>query len=111
MLEPMRSQLNSRIVMRLLLLALTFVFILLQGRLWFSNDGMRGVQLLDDAVIARSEENRSLAVRNSALEAEVLNLKNELAAAEERARTELGMVAESETFYQITPSIRPMSDL
>ena len=111
MLEPMRSQLNSRIVMRLLLLALTFVFILLQGRLWFSNDGMRGVQFLDDAVIARSEENRSLAVRNSALEAEVLNLKNELAAAEERARTELGMVAESETFYQITPSIRPMGDL
>lgn len=110
MLEPMRSQSNSRIVMRLLLLALTFVLILLQGRLWLSSHGMREIWRLDDAVIARSDENRSLAARNSALEAEVLNLKQELAAAEERARTELGMVAESETFYQITQYTRPVGD-
>ncbi len=110
MLEPMRSQLRSRNVMRLLLLALTLVLILLQGRLWLSNDGMREVRRLDDEVVARSDENGSLAARNAALEAEVLNLKLELAAAEERARTELGMVAEDETFYQIIPYRRPAGD-
>ena len=89
--------------MRLLLMALALVLVLLQGRLWLSNDGMREVRRLDNEVLARSDENRSLAARNAALEAEVMNLKQELAAAEERARTELGMIAEGETFYQIAP--------
>ena len=44
-----------------------------------------------------------LAARNATLEAEVLNLKQGIAAAEERARTELGMVAQDETFYLIAP--------
>jgi cell division protein FtsB len=43
-------------------------------------------------------------VRNSALEAEVLDLKEGMAAAEERARTELGMIQTGETFYQIAPA-------
>ena len=96
--------------MRLLLLALTLVLVLLQGRLWLSNDGMREVRRLDDEVLARSDGNRSLAARNTALEAEVLNLKQELAAAEERARTELGMVAEGETFYQIASYQAPAGE-
>lgn len=89
--------------MRLLLFSLTLILVLLQGRLWFSDEGTREVRRLDNEVLARSDENRSLAARNAALEAEVLNLKQELTAAEERARTELGMVAEGETFYQIMP--------
>ncbi len=89
--------------MRILLLALFLALALLQGRLWLSDDGLREVRRLDSQVLERSEENRALAVRNAALEAEVLNLKNGLAAAEERARTELGMIADGETFYQVTP--------
>jgi len=96
--------------MRLLLLSLVFVLALLQGRLWLSNDGMREVRRLDDEVLARSDENSALAARNAALEAEVINLKQELAAAEERARTELGMIAEGETFYQIAPYQTPAGD-
>jgi cell division protein FtsB len=89
--------------MRLLLLSLILVLALLQGRLWLSDDGMREVRRLNYEVTARSDENRKLAARNVALEAEVLNLKQELAAAEERARADLGMIAEGETFYQIAP--------
>jgi len=89
--------------MRVLLLALALVLVLLQGRLWLSNDGLQEVWRLDAQVLERSEENRTLATRNAALEAEVLNLKQGLAAAEERARTELGMIADGETFYHITP--------
>ncbi len=88
--------------MRVLLLALALVLVLLQGRLWLSNDGLQEVWRLDAQVLERSEENRTLASRNAALEAEVLNLKQGLAAAEERARTELGMIADGETFYHIT---------
>ena len=89
--------------MRILLLSLGLVFLLLQGRLWLSNDGFREVRRLDAQVAARTEENNALAARNAALEAEVLNLKQGIAAAEERARTELGMVATDETFYLIAP--------
>ena len=54
-------------------------------------------------VIERTEENRTLAARNVALEAEVQDLKQGLAAIEERARVDLGMIAPGETFFQITP--------
>ena len=57
-----------------------------------------------DAVARRAEDNSRLAARNSALEAEVRDLKQGLAAAEERARTELGMIHSGETFYQIAPA-------
>ncbi len=96
--------------MRLLLFALVLVLALLQGRLWLSNDGLREVWRLDDQVFERSEENRELAARNAALEAEVLDLKQGLAAAEERARTDLGLVATGETFFQIIPYQPPSSD-
>ncbi len=96
--------------MRLLLFALVLVLALLQGRLWLSNDGLREVWRLDDQVFERSEENRELAARNAALEAEVLDLKQGLAAAEERARTDLGLVAAGETFFQIIPYQPPSSD-
>jgi cell division protein FtsB len=96
--------------MRLLLFALVLVLALLQGRLWLSNDGLREVWRLDDQVFERSEENRELAARNAALEAEVLDLKQGLAATEERARTDLGLVATGETFFQIIPYQPPSSD-
>jgi cell division protein FtsB len=89
--------------MRLLILALVLSLVLLLGKLWVSAEGWRDVRRLDTQVAERSAENHSLASRNAALEAEVQNLKQGLAAAEERARTDLGMVAEQETFFQIAP--------
>jgi len=47
--------------------------------------------------------NDSLRERNASLDAEVINLKQGVDAAEERARTDLGMIGESETFYQVVP--------
>jgi cell division protein FtsB len=62
---------------------------------------------LEAEVARRTEDNARLATRNSALEAEVRDLKQGLAAAEERARTELGMIRAGETFYQIAPAPAP----
>jgi cell division protein FtsB len=89
--------------MRLLMIVLAAVLVLLQARLWLSNGGLREVWRLEAEVARRVEDNARLAARNSALEAEVRDLKQGLAAAEERARTELGMIRSGETFYQIAP--------
>ena len=90
--------------MRVLIVVLAVVLVLLQARLWLSNGGLREVWRLESEVARRAEDNERLAARNSALEAEVLDLKQGLAAAEERARTELGMIRSGETFYQIAPA-------
>ena len=96
--------------MRTLLLSLALILALVQARLWLSDEGLREVWRLQTQVAERTEENRLLAARNAALEGEVTDLKQGLDAAEERARTDLGMVAEGETFYQITPFRPPEAD-
>lgn len=88
--------------MRILLLLLVVCLGLVQARLWSSDDGLREVWRLEDLIAERTLENRELSARNAALEGEVQDLKQGLAAAEERARADLGMIAEGETFYQIT---------
>jgi len=50
---------------------------------------------------AQRETNQKLALRNSALDAEVRDLKQGLDAIEERARSELGMIKRDEIFFQI----------
>ncbi len=95
--------------MRILLFSLVLVLAMVQARLWLSDVGLREVWLLQMQLAERTEENRLLAARNAALEGEVADLKQGLAAAEERARTDLGMIAEGETFYQITPYRMPES--
>ena len=88
--------------MRILLLLLVICLGVVQARLWSPDDGLREVWRLQDLIAERTRENRELDARNAALEGEVQDLKQGLAAAEERARADLGMIAEGETFYQIT---------
>jgi cell division protein FtsB len=78
--------------------------IAMAGQLMLSDDGFSRIQELRSAVQLQHMENESLQERNFALEAEVLNLKNGRAAAEERARTDLGMIGKSETFFQVVPA-------
>lgn len=89
---------------RWILLVLIVVFLAMQGQLWLSDNGIHKAGDLRDAVIAQREQNDALRARNRALEAEVMNLKNGRAAAEERARTDLGMIGQSETFFQVLPA-------
>jgi cell division protein FtsB len=63
---------------------------------------MRALWRLEQEVAARTRENEQKAARNAALEGEVVDLKQGLAAVEEKARTELGMVGADETFYLVT---------
>jgi cell division protein FtsB len=88
---------------RWLLVGLAIAGLGLQAELWFSDDGFRKTSKLRAAVADQSALNDSLRQRNGALDAEVINLKQGVDAAEERARTDLGMIGESETFYQVVP--------
>ena len=82
---------------------LGIIGIALQAGLWFADDGYRKTLNLRSAVDEQRILNESLRVRNAALDAEVINLKKGRDAAEERARTDLGMIGEAETFYQVVP--------
>ena len=89
--------------MKWLLAALAVALLLLQYRMFLSNDGIREVLRLQDAVTLQQAENSRLSERNRQLAAEVHDLKQGYAALEERARTELGMIAGNESFYQVVP--------
>ena len=87
--------------LRLLLVLLGCVFLLLQARLWVSDDGFAAVRQLSSQADLQREENTQLAERNKRLEAEVVDLRKGFTALEERARSDLGLVAPGETFYVI----------
>ena len=86
---------------RFLLVALVGLAALLQAELWLSDDGFRKTRELRSAVAEQRQHNDGLRERNAALDAEVVNLKKGRSAAEERARTDLGMIGEGETFFQV----------
>ena len=80
----------------------------LQYRLWLSGDGVRELTRLSEAVERQKADNAELQARNKQMVAEVADLKAGMAAIEERARSELGMIGRNETFYQVVPA-RPRS--
>ncbi len=86
-----------------MLVLLAGIAVLLQGQLWLADDGYRKTMRLRTAVALQREQNEALQARNAALDAEVINLKQGREAAEERARTDLGMIGSQETFYQVVP--------
>jgi len=87
--------------MRSLIWLLVVLLVLLQYRLWVGDGSLAEVWDLYQQVEIQKSENRELRERNQALEAEVQDLKQGLEAIEERAREELGMTRDDETFYQI----------
>lgn len=89
--------------LRWIIALLAIAALTMQVELWFSDDGYRKTRDLRQAVAEQRGENEELRERNAALDAEVINLKSGLEAAEERARTDLGLIGETETFYQVVP--------
>jgi cell division protein FtsB len=87
--------------MKFVIAALLAGLVLLQYRLWISDEGMRDVWHLEQAVEKQRLENEALEERNAQIKAEVADLKHGLTALEERARNDLGMVAVNETFFQV----------
>lgn len=88
-------------MMRWLLVLLVGLLMFLQVKLWFGDGSLNEVYRLKKTIAEQKKTNDEALERNQALEGEVKDLKQGLDAIEERARSELGMVKENETFYQI----------
>lgn len=86
---------------RWLLLILLLMLAGLQYRLWLGEANLRQVWQLEEQILDQQQINQQLTERNKRLEAEVQNLKQGLTALEERARSEMGMIREGETFFQL----------
>ena len=87
--------------MRVLTLTLVALIVLIQYPLWLGKGSWFRVWEVDQQIRAQRATNRQLQARNTALEAEVRDLKVGLEAVEERARSELGMVRRDEIFFQV----------
>ena len=93
--------------MKIFALVMAAVVVVLQYRVWVSDQGLREVSRLTAAVGAQAAANVEQRERNRQLGAEVNDLKVGLTALEERARSELGMVGSNETFYQVVTAATP----
>ncbi|WNO10349.1 cell division protein FtsB [Teredinibacter sp. KSP-S5-2] len=87
--------------MKWLTAVLILIIAFLQYRLWIGDGSLAHVTRLKTEIRKQREENARLVERNRLLAAEVDALKNGLDAVEERARTQMGMIKEGETFYMI----------
>ncbi|HXZ54019.1 MAG TPA: cell division protein FtsB [Burkholderiales bacterium] len=90
--------------MRILTCTLAAFILLLQYPLWFGKGGWLKVWSLQHQVQEQKQTNAALAQRNSALDAEVRDLKQGFEAVEERARYELGLIKQDEVFFQVVPA-------
>lgn len=87
--------------MRIWISLLVGLFIILQYDLWVGDGSLATVWRLQQSLESQTKENKILADRNKALEAEVIDLKKGKDAIEERARSDLGMIKKGETYIQI----------
>jgi len=90
--------------MRLIATFLLLLLVLLQYRLWVGNGSLTDIHHLNAIRDTQLQENADLRERNQSLAAEVIDLKQGLDAIEERARSEMGMIKEDETFFQVIGS-------
>ena len=87
--------------MRWLTFGLLGAILLLQYPLWLGKGGWLKVWENDRQLQQQKELTRKLEIRNAGLDAESRDLKQGYDAIEERARFELGMIKQDETFVQI----------
>jgi cell division protein FtsB len=88
------------------ILALVFVALILalQYPMWLGKGGWLTVRELDRQLSTQRETNAKMEARNTALDADVRDLKSGYEAIEERARNELGMVRGDEVMFQLQPA-------
>ncbi|TRW96371.1 septum formation initiator family protein [Candidatus Methylobacter oryzae] len=87
--------------MKIIVAIIILLIIHLQYRIWIGDGSVAEIeayQLRLDDLKKQVEEKRQ---RNEALYAEVLDLRKGQEAIEERARDELGMIKEDETFFHV----------
>ncbi len=88
-------------VMRVFAITLLLLFGWLQYHLWWGKNGIVDYRLVASEIAVQEQVNHNLQLRNQEMFAEIDDLRQGLDAIEERARHELGMVKEGETFFRV----------
>ena len=89
---------------KLIPLVLLAMLAALQYRLWFGKHSIPDLLDMQTKIDAQVQQNANLQQRNDLLKADINDLKIGLEAIEERARNELGLIKQGETFYRILPA-------
>jgi cell division protein FtsB len=89
---------------KILIVVLVLVLLGLQYRLWVGEGSIAEVRGLKRQLAEQETALLELKQRNEVLSAEIQSLKEDDAAVEARARSELGMIRKGETYFQL---IRP----
>lgn len=95
--------------MRIIAAVLALFLIVLQHRLWFGKNSVPDYLELKEDVARQNAANDKLRQRNKLLYADTDDLKSGIEAIEERARNELGMIKENETFFRLIPNEEPVN--
>jgi cell division protein FtsB len=90
--------------MRWLLLTLLVLLGVLQYRLWIAEGSVAEQHRLQLQIEEQTRINGELQARNAVLEREVMELQTGKKGVEQRAREQLGLVRQGETFYQVIES-------
>lgn len=80
---------------------LVVILTALQYRMWFGQSSFQKIQQQQQKVSQIEQENLELSNRNHKMIAELRDLQDGTEAIEERARYQLGMIKEGETFFRI----------
>ncbi len=87
--------------LQLIFALLLVVLLALQFRLWVGEGSLAEVSTLKRQLATQRDALSDLQERNATLQAEVDDLKQGVAAIEARARSELGLIREGETYFQL----------
>jgi cell division protein FtsB len=93
--------------MKWLIAVLVICLAFLQYRLWVGEGSVAEVVQLQRQIEQQQVDIEHLQERNRILALEVRELKTGLDTIEERARNEMGMIKEGETFYMVIDKAKP----
>ncbi|MCK8043514.1 MULTISPECIES: cell division protein FtsB [Shewanella] len=93
--------------MKRLLFVLIALLAMLQYRLWLGEKSLAESFHLQEQIRLQQQSNAQLVARNQVLREEISDLRSGTEALEERARNELGMVKDGETFFRVVGGERP----
>jgi cell division protein FtsB len=82
---------------------LAFILISLQVRLWVGEGSLAEVDALNEKIALQEQENNKLRQRNLTLLHVVRELRQGTEGIEEKARSDMGMIKEDETFFLYIP--------
>lgn len=75
------------------------LFVWLQYQLWFDETGVFSSMEMEEKIAEQVELNEAIEARNQVLAEEIIAIKSGLESIEAKARKELGMVKENETYF------------